>query len=118
MVTSNDGCETTLGRSLQRDVGCNILDGHDDSTRGVGAWFFGVHHLCGAEADIREGEEGESSFVLKGGDVDNSVLLKSRSKADGIDVMEERSVETGKSGDLEKGLRESHVPVDLAPYYW
>jgi len=42
MVTRYDECEATLGCSLQRDDGRDILDGHDDSTGDFGAWVSGV----------------------------------------------------------------------------
>jgi hypothetical protein len=69
MVTSYHGRETTLGCSLQGDIGCDILDGYDDSVGGVGTWFGGIQHFC-SEADVREGAKRKPNHVLK--DIDKN----------------------------------------------
>jgi hypothetical protein len=71
MVTSYDGCEATLGCSLQGDIGGDIPDGYDDSVGSVGTWFGGIQRFC-SEADVREGAKRKPNHVLKSVDTDSS----------------------------------------------
>jgi hypothetical protein len=66
MVTRYHGCETTLGCSLQRDLGSDILDGHDDTVGVAGSWFSRIQQIRRVQADVREGEEDKQPcHVLK-----------------------------------------------------
>jgi hypothetical protein len=52
MVSRYHGCEAALGCSLQRDLGSDILDGHDDSFGAVGSWFSYIQQIRWVQADV------------------------------------------------------------------
>ena len=78
MVTRYHGCEATLGCSLQRDLGSDILDGHDDTVGVAGPWFSRIQQIRWVQADVREGEEDEQPSHVLRDFRNNDVMHRSR----------------------------------------